>query len=1028
MDKIGIDFNFDNYQVMKRNKLSEKLEHTNLYDVLDENKDVESLQIIIDILIQQKRWHYIVDVLRQFPKNPLYDDFKISLINTYKENFYDDDLMYFIPLIIDDTKKEIVLRQFVDILTEEKERICFVIVRFNSDEVKKRLFREYKEYFDGIDFSDYLRYLKSDDLRLSEFNEFSNEYETFRIDWIASSFTTDEKAIQFFEEHFDLVDIEHIPFFIQGLESDNLKIKMLDKYYKYVPSDKMWYIASGVKEDTIRYDLLNRYITRMTSADIKQLLLKIKDTNKRLEFLDKAKEYLTSDDFVAILNEIKDYDKRNELINKYLKYFNSDNFFSFYLYTSENLQEKFLDTYIEYFQDFSLLRIYRYDLDIKGDYKKFLKKYLEHFNPNALSITINEILRRDKYSHHSTSINDLAILLISIGKEKKCLKLVYNAIALANPDYFLENLVEDYKSLLSNEDFIILKRLFDKNKHLFSTFIFEILEIDELKNNFQFLEKVSKYSDVASKLCSMYKNNKKKTQLLMRMLDYFFKQDVNLDTILMRLIEELEKHKYDDIINVLDFNSIDLNLLERFMAILLKENSVYKVQRSNNISLPLKELDDLLNYEVKYDYLVDNIFSIVKNERKLKNCIFNKYFGIDIDIAEKIVSLYGVSLDKITNTEFDYVKDIRYVLNLETEEELRRYYKNAKKISLDNQLLIDQKIKKIFNENISSSLLKLDTIKSTKKIKYKEKEICLYVPTEEFNLLVHSVVAYKSNTIDNYQEFWNQNKLTTNHGICCSLITNQNIFSTAPVNDVLFGFDGFSNKAIQLMDSIDIVSDSKKFDFNSVADAKFMLASDLRDYTRHHHNELVLERLELRENRNQDFKNIQPSYVVLYDTADPLKVNNSMKAAYEFNIPIVYINTKEIAKREREEIRKLWNAAIHSLDVSIFAKMLIRRENNFYSFLRDFPEYNEKYFSLKEINGYIKSFYEQLYAQFELNQENFSSVLALFNQIMNILKLEKEKRVDVEADGQIDLDNWINIAENYIQKMNQYQLESKYSL
>ena len=120
----------------------------------------------------------------------------------------------------------------------------------------------------------------------------------------------------------------------------------------------------------------------------------------------------------------------------------------------------------------------------------------------------------------------------------------------------------------------------------------------------------------------------------------------------------------------------------------------------------------------------------------------------------------------------------------------------------------------------------------------------------DFELLVHSTDAYGSMEMinDNYFDSWNYSDRTANHGICASFISNSNL-GTARVRGkgVLFGFVNLNENSITTMAPYDIVSKNQDIQTTSRHPAMFTDTKDLASYTRHTHNELVLERRNIKK-------------------------------------------------------------------------------------------------------------------------------------------------------------------------------------
>ncbi len=130
------------------------------------------------------------------------------------------------------------------------------------------------------------------------------------------------------------------------------------------------------------------------------------------------------------------------------------------------------------------------------------------------------------------------------------------------------------------------------------------------------------------------------------------------------------------------------------------------------------------------------------------------------------------------------------------------------------------------------------------------------------------------------------------HGVSTSFITQENM-GTAPVgkNGVLYGFTKLNSNEVQLMGTTDINSNIASYGFSS-STSKFVVANDMSNETYRNYNEVVL---------NRDTTN--PSCVVLYSDASPEVIENSYRAAAEWNIPVVKIDVDVVAQNQVASIQ-----------------------------------------------------------------------------------------------------------------------------
>lgn len=522
-------------------------------------------------------------------------------------------------------------------------------------------------------------------------------------------------------------------------------------------------------------------------------------------------------------------------------------------------------------------------------------------------------------------------------------------------------------------------------------------------------------------MIDLYKTKPNIISLLLNILELIYQYDINNDNITNLLIESFSNA------NNQFLNNLVINKLSKNELLILVLKMINTSKRDNNlIDVELSDKNDLINYEINLNNKLEEELNNSKTIQEIKNVVLNKIFGISLSESEKVLYMYGISLNKLNDSKYvKYVKLIRQIIEEDEKSSLINIYHNYPSLNIEEKFLMDQELKKIYNQILSDSLYKINNKTPNGYFDYENNSIPFYVPDNEFYLLVNSLSAYnyKSEILD-YNKFWNSNSGIQNHGICCSLISNQNVGQTAPIGDVLVGFDSFSNTAIQLANSNDLASTTDTFDMETFSSVRFMTPEDYIDNTRTSHNELVLERCELRLNKNTDYMNIQPSYVIIYDTFNEDKIANSLKAAYELKVPIVLLKTKDIALNENKEIEQYKNQVMDTFDMNIFSKLIVRLENNIYGFSLSNPDMIKLYFDKDIFNMFNENLLSKIYTCLQNNEISQLYALQLFNQIVAIFEKEIEKCKESNVSYSLDKEYCIERTKYYIdltEKLNSYK-------
>lgn len=661
--------------------------------------------------------------------------------------------------------------------------------------------------------------------------------------------------------------------------------------------------------------------------------------------------------------------------------------------------------------------------------------------------------------------------------------IFYRLIGEWNDEYYHPNHFYGNKGPYRYDKYEYVKKLYEKNPSIARTLNYKLLKDDILDFGFDFIEKVSKYYDVSSKLAyafssgidNVYIKNMIKT---INNSKYASNMDVEMfttkiidiandssaygsDPKKMRKLAIIRKESH---LNISEFTEENWKTITeigfRDMSLYyngiangwLFGNTKKEVDITLNILPDVKTNDDLNNYTAKRFDLCDEYFRKAIEEKKLdlaKNAYFNKYFSINIQEAKEIVRMFGSDIQEFSdNSEYlmqtKYIQQLQKILDIQKLSTISDIYNNSETepLTFDESIFIDQSIRQMYSKQISDSVYKItdkvmnengEYVQNVPKVmefvveKNGEKtieKVQVYEPGFDFKMLVNSTAAYGKLELinDNYFDSWNKSERTSNHGICCSLIANDNL-GMAAVNDVLIAFDSWDAKAISKMAPYDIYSANDGYDIQEGRKLKFMSAQGIKNNTRHSHNELVLERFELRDNkRMKKYKNIQPSYVVIYsDMTNEIK-QKALKCSNEMKIPIVYLDKEKIVKNEvnkiDNKIKKIKECNTIDEKLPIIEQILLSHENNRSGLRLTNNDWLEKYFPTSK----IEKIFESIIIEMQTRYKETGNIEDYFNQstkLIDILEKEKEK-FDVAMEA-TERKNFIDIpVEDYKKTIMQF--------
>lgn len=448
--------------------------------------------------------------------------------------------------------------------------------------------------------------------------------------------------------------------------------------------------------------------------------------------------------------------------------------------------------------------------------------------------------------------------------------------------------------------------------------------------------------------------------------------------------EQLTEHDLDLLIFIFSNNNFDFNV-----------NSISDFRGFENELLDFVN-ESMNNFKNQSGYSPDDINNI-------KSTILMKSFGIQLDYAKSILkkfNLNGIEFDKDNN----YISMYRSIYNVVNETDVNKLFtiydniSNNCEFSLDYMTisLFENGMRDIFLRHLTSSTFKCDGNN------YEIQDgVKIFDAGTDFKVILTSVGAYKPEmeTQLNYSQYWNSNSIRS-HGNCCSLIANNNL-STATIRNICLGFSNFEDGMLLLSGSNDLNSTPTSRQINSQDHfGKFMSANSLIDNTRSDYNELVFERRDLSSTREHYKKN--PDYVVMFEELIDNDVNNqeldeetkqllseqerikgiSLKAAQDFDIPIVKINREKCAVSELFKINKMVEEFYQTHNPALLTRIVVDFENNRMGLRYPHNYLRKKYFSKAIINKLLAEIINDINAIEDIQLKTMN-METLKNSILN---------------------------------------------
>ena len=711
-------------------------------------------------------------------------------------------------------------------------------------------------------------------------------------------------------------------------------------------------LARDIKRDIKDEDKYSFLSLELSSAkekvyekNFKYLFENLKGSNFYLErllkncpdYVKEANSQFISEYFVSLLRQIKNYGVTHPL---------TDSFLDSAKYLNANSCQYILEQIT-----YSGLAMMPIDEEINDGwtnqtiYTPLIVKYWSSMNYENQKKTYPELI----YNLHGYNLQNLLYNLMHFDNLKDA--KLYLSYGLGSP------YSDTYKDAIDK-----FEKIYQLNNGVTQTINFDFLKTELIKTfSDEQIIRITHYPKVQEELVK-YKDNKNFIKAFTDLLN----SSENWTLVTDKIFKQLDSDQYTDLLKDLEktelapehYSTISIALSKpNYFGLNCKEDiEKYFDKDGKRMRMLLSimrgettEIPDVIKYQKKKR--LENFFLRGFNNDKptelspeeLKKFAIAEYlFGMDLNELEAFEIRFKGVLDlNVENSE--YIKQALILI-----QELN--HADAQKMDLiikgilegkitptdySKDLHLDSKAINLFTTEFQQGVYHTNDNETdlVEPINYNGKQIPVYRIQKDFNMLVRVEGAYNSQfgPVDNYKDFY-ENPSIFAHGNCESIIgqdqlglarnTKGNIvvgYSMLPANSVLSSapYD-LGTRNISLAPLYD------KLNY----DIRFNGLQKTIDYTRHSHNETVMERLIVDEQGN--VRKLKPSYLIwMEDTktdkfppefGDPpegdvealneynAKIHlweETQKAAEQLQIPIVIINREQCAEMEMAKVLEM---------------------------------------------------------------------------------------------------------------------------
>ena len=500
-----------------------------------------------------------------------------------------------------------------------------------------------------------------------------------------------------------------------------------------------------------------------------------------------------------------------------------------------------------------------------------------------------------------------------------------------NVENIFPELVDSLEIMMENLRYK-LSYLYNRNDEIFSTLNFKILKLDIPE---EVLPTITLYPDIQEKIINLDNVVSSKLFEIIKKV-----QSKKYDTV--QVIESILNNvlNYKDLLNNLDVNSLNENELNNLIYILQNKNNIFNISSIED----LKEEKFKIKKEIYFKNIDNNLNNLDLDS--LKEAILESIYGISLEKAKFISNRYSYDFDVLRKDGLNekiitIIENLNKIVNETDISKLRVIYGTRNDIpgletDFMSSLSLEASIRAEYAKMYSDTLYKIngnDLSKNSKlnNVTYNGKKIEIYEPGNEFHMQIHVLGAYREfSRPDNFKDAWLRPKIA-NHGICTSFIANNEIATARQYHPIL-GFSEYEEKALLLAGNYDLGSSNTEYVISSSQPCNFLPPKTMIDATRHNHNEMVIERIK------QDSMNKRTPNYIVYVVDDINNSNNfvennelyqeTLQAAYDFDVPIVVVDRLKYAKNEKEKCDSLERKFNDSRNPETLRELFLNYMNN----------------------------------------------------------------------------------------------------
>ena len=456
-----------------------------------------------------------------------------------------------------------------------------------------------------------------------------------------------------------------------------------------------------------------------------------------------------------------------------------------------------------------------------------------------------------------------------------------------------------------------------------------------------------------------------------------------------------EKDRLKAISIILSNSEFRLDNLDKLDSYYENRKNICK-QIIDNTKIVDKEYEKEMESEDEITFLPFGILDDMKELSdidRIKYAIIQAKYGMDLEKAEILCSVFGQDIDEIEQSEETrIIKELKAILEEDSIDSLRKINLDENEANYKGTINLLPNLKNAYLRKYKESLyqIKDEDYIGTQSVKTKEKKIDVKIynalgknnDRADFNMIVTALggIYYINHNYDDLKADWN--RADKNHTISCSYIGNDML--GVVYDGYLLAFSDIEENELLIMHNKDAGTiDSSFVRIEDIRQNIFLHPQNLKNSTKNY-NELLVER---KRKKDGILVNRTPTF---NDNKNERWIETKRLAA-ELGIPVVVIDGTQCTKLEFEKVQEMVKCLKEERRMDLIPDIIHKIENNRAAQMGVLKNTRNEIFSNENINKMLEKI---MGAIINSNNETFNQGIEEFAKITKELKKFYEKNSD----------------------------------